>query len=158
MIAQWGGWLREGGNPNSTDSANVGVMMRGLLQLHIPDMQVAGWGIRLQKLTRHNKGLVVQACHATIDGMSAKLLHDPEVPLSVRTEDNYLSSWGPQPRKCSGWYSLLHPVLRTQDGHRHWGVSRVLVKFSGERTDWQMGLADRRKGDWSTALDPTTVP
>lgn len=45
------------------------------------NMQVAGWGIRLQKLTRHNKGLVVQALpDATIDGMSAKLLHDPEVP------------------------------------------------------------------------------
>ena len=44
-------------------------------------MQVAGWGIRLQKPTRHNKVLVVLALpDATIDGMSAKLLHDPEVP------------------------------------------------------------------------------
>lgn len=44
-----------------------------------------------QKLTRHNKGLVVQALpDATIDSMSAKLLHDPEVPCtpSVRIRSN----------------------------------------------------------------------
>ena len=80
--AQWGGWLREGGNPNSTESTMGAIPETAMLHTPTCRLQAGEQGCRnLQGSISSDKSLVVQALpDATVDGMSAKLLHDPEVP------------------------------------------------------------------------------
>ena len=129
-------------------------------------MQVAGWGTRLQKPTRLYQQWQKSGCAGPARCNSrwhvCKAAPWPRGACTpVLGSRSTILVLGPQPRKCSGWYSLWSPscVLRTQTWTQTLGCHTLQNSVGVNETSRQDGASRaRRKGDWSTALDPTTVP